>query len=98
MSDHRPADSVSDRAVPLTALRTGDRARLVEGASGRETGGHQAFSHDDRASLAALGLTSSSPFRVARAGDPWIVQVRSTRIGLSDAVARCLRVLPEPIR
>jgi Fe2+ transport system protein FeoA len=70
--------------VPFTDLQAGDRARLVA----------DTLRVDDRDTLAALGLTRTSPFRVARAGDPWIVHVRATRIGLSAAVARCLRVVP----
>ncbi len=70
--------------VPFTDLQAGDRARLVA----------DTLRADDRDALAALGLTRAVSFRVARAGDPWIVQVRSTRIGLSAAAARCLRVVP----
>ena len=70
---------------PFTELRTGEKARLV----GVE------LASQDRDNLTALGLTPSCRFRVARAGDPWIVQVRTTRIGLSNAVARGLRVIRE---
>jgi Fe2+ transport system protein FeoA len=45
--------------------------------------------------LSALGLAQGCRFRVCRAGDPWIVQVRATRIGLADAVARKILVVPE---
>ncbi len=70
--------------VCLADLRVGDHARLVAGMG------------DDHATLSALGLTSTARFRVARVGDPWIVQVRATRIGLSDEVARGLQVVLEP--
>jgi Fe2+ transport system protein FeoA len=33
--------------------------------------------------------------KLCKVGDPCIVQVRSTRIGISSAVARCLYVVPE---
>lgn len=51
----------------------------------------------DCALLRALGLTNRSLFRICQVGEPYIVQVRSTRIGLSRAVANGLMVLPEPI-
>jgi Fe2+ transport system protein FeoA len=46
--------------------------------------------------LRSLGLTDDCVLRLCQAGDPCIVQVKSTRIGLSSAVARCLYVVPEP--
>ncbi len=45
--------------------------------------------------LRALGLTPSCRFRVCQAGDPWILQVRSTRIGLTAAVAAAILVVPD---
>jgi Fe2+ transport system protein FeoA len=44
--------------------------------------------------LSALGLTSSSEFRLCKAGEPCIVQVRATRIGLSRGVADRIMVMP----
>jgi len=88
-SDLRPSDpspSEASSVLPFTQLQVGDRARLAGDDLMRQ----------DRQTLAALGLTQTCRFQVSRVGDPWIVQVRSTRIGLSDAVARCLRVRPEP--
>lgn len=90
-STHRDTDEplVSHpEAVPLTSLNPGDRGRLHRSVpEGR-----------DRQVLDALGLVVDSSIRLAKAGNPWIVQVRSTRIGLADAVARHLRVIPEPAR
>ena len=45
--------------------------------------------------LRSLGLTTDSLVRVCKQGEPCIVQVRSTRIGLSKAVARRIFVIPE---
>jgi Fe2+ transport system protein FeoA len=42
---------------------------------------------DTRSLLRSLGLTDASHVRVCKAGDPFIIQVRSTRIGLSSSVA-----------
>lgn len=73
------------RPVPLTQLTTGSVARLHATDLGS----------DDCALLRALGLTDQCLLRVCKAGEPCIVQVRATRIGLSKAVARGLFVIPE---
>lgn len=44
--------------------------------------------------LSALGLTPSSEFRLSKAGEPCIIQVRATRIGLSRGVADRILVTP----
>jgi Fe2+ transport system protein FeoA len=46
--------------------------------------------------LCALGLTRTSEFRVCQNGEPCIVQVRATRIGLSREVAGQIYVTPVP--
>ena len=79
----RPAEPIE-----LTRLAVGDRARL-HGAS---------LERVDQEILEALGLTGACRLRVCQAGDPWIVQVRATRIGLADPVARAIRVVPEDER
>ena len=75
----------STTPVALTHLRAGDRGRVH--ATRLERG--------DSAMLSALGLGDHCSFRVSKAGDPWILEVLSTRIGLSEAVARSLLVIPE---
>ncbi len=75
----------SSTPVRLTDLDTGDRGRL-----------HAAeLADDDREMLNALGLAEQRRFRLCQAGNPWIVQVNGTRVGLSEAVARHLLVIPE---
>jgi len=71
--------------VRLSQLTTGSVARL-HGAE---------LTTDDCALLRALGLTDQCLLRVCKAGEPCIVQVRATRIGLSREVARGLFVIPE---
>lgn len=79
-SPERPAEDI----LALTDLRPGEHGRL-----------HAALLDDaDRQLLAALGLVNRSSFRLCKSGDPWIVQVRGTRIGLADDVARRLQVIP----
>jgi len=48
-----------------------------------------------RQRLASLGLTENCELRLCKGGEPYIVQVRSTRIGLSKAVAQQIFVLPQ---
>ena len=50
---------------------------------------------DDCALLRALGLTDRCLLRVCKAGEPCIVEVKATRIGLSRALARGVFVVPE---
>jgi Fe2+ transport system protein FeoA len=70
--------------VPLAALAVGDVARVhqtdVEDATGRF--------------LRAIGLTRTAEFRVCRRGEPCIIQVRATRVGLARAVADRILVVP----
>ena len=76
----------SPHAIDLTSLSAGDVAVLDGTDLGR----------DELALLQALGLTDHCKLRVCKAGDPWIVQVFSTRIGLANAVARRLQVVRQP--
>jgi Fe2+ transport system protein FeoA len=71
-------------AVPLTTVPVGARATL-----------HEVTDVESRPVLRSLGLTDACVLRLCQVGDPCIVQVKSTRIGLSSAVARCLYVVPE---
>ena len=63
-------------SVPLATVASGTLARL-DGVDAPEC----------RALLRSLGLTTSCLLRICKAGDPCIIQVRATRIGLSRAVA-----------
>jgi Fe2+ transport system protein FeoA len=74
--------------VSLCDLAVGEVARFAETRLDPES------SH----LLRALGLTKSSMVRLCKAGEPCIVQVRSTRIGLSRAVAGRIFVVREPAR
>ena len=81
-----PASAAPSRAaaVPLTTVPVGALATL-----------HEVTDVESRPVLRSLGLTDACVLRLCQVGDPCIVQVRSTRIGLSSAVARCLYVVPE---
>jgi Fe2+ transport system protein FeoA len=52
----------------------------------------QVLDDQSRAVLRSLGLTDGARFRICRLGDPCIIQVQSTRIGLSKAVAQSIYV------
>lgn len=81
---HTLAPGAAHAAVPLTSLAPGSTCTL-----------HAA--HVDRGCgdlLRALGLTDRCRLRLCKVGEPCIVQVRSTRIGLSRPVADAILVLP----
>ena len=63
--------------VRLTSLATGEAARLHV----------TTLDADTRALLRSLGLTDDSMLRVCKSGEPCIIQVRDTRIGVSSTVA-----------
>lgn len=82
-SSPRPQPEASP--VQLTELAAGAAAQL-----------HAVNLRDeDFALLEALGMTRSCRFRVCKVGDPWIVQIRETRIGLAASVARRILVVPD---
>ena len=71
--------------VPLCQLRAGDRGRMT----GSE------LTCDDCELLRAMGLTEGCVFRVCRSGEPCIVEVEETRLGLSTAVSQRIYVSVE---
>ncbi|MPZ16736.1 MAG: hypothetical protein GEV06_02295 [Luteitalea sp.] len=81
-----PAITVSPaQPVRLSELRAGARARV-----------HAAdLASEDSALLRAIGLAERCLVRVCKAGEPCIVQVGATRIGLSGIVAGGIFVVPE---
>jgi|CXWL01.1.fsa_nt_gi Fe2+ transport system protein FeoA len=79
-----PGSTPSAPAVQLTHLRAGDSARFQTSELAKE----------DRDLLRAVGMTERCQLRVCKAGDPWIVQVRTTRIGISDRLAAKILVVP----
>jgi Fe2+ transport system protein FeoA len=68
-------------AVPLTDLPKGAVAEL-----------RRVDDSHSRAVLRSLGLTDGAKLRLCRLGDPFIIQVRATRIGLSKSVAQSVFV------
>ena len=70
----------------LSELEVGDVARMVEAA----------IDPEDQSLLQALGLTDNSRLRVCKRGEPFIIQVRATRIGISGTVADAILVIPDP--
>jgi Fe2+ transport system protein FeoA len=83
--------------VPLTPLSRDASRRLVElevGETARMVDAN--VDAESRALLRALGLTDRSLLRVCKRGEPCVVQVRATRIGISSRIAEHIVVLPEP--
>jgi len=71
--------------VALSTLRAGLTGRL-----------HEARLDDQSVGLLrALGLSDAEAFRLCKAGDPCILQVGTTRIGVSRAVAARIFVIPD---
>lgn len=71
--------------VPLTAVPQGTLVTL-----------HDIRDAKSQVLLRSLGLTQAARLRLCKLGDPCIVQVRATRIGLSRAVAQSVYVVAEP--
>lgn len=72
-------------ACPLADLPVGCTARLHD----------TNLDEESRSLLRGLGLTDASVLRVCKQGEPCVVQVRATRIGLSSRIARHVFVMPE---
>jgi Fe2+ transport system protein FeoA len=52
---------------------------------------------ESRSLLRALGLTDASVLRVCKQGEPCVVQVQATRIGISSRIARDVFVIAAEI-
>ena len=79
-----PTPPVSAAPAPLPSVPVGSLVTL-----------HEIRDAESRSLLQSLGLTSASRLRLCKVGDPCIVQVRATRIGISRAVAQSVYVLPD---
>ncbi len=77
-------EQTSTSPVPLAGLREGQRARLCE----------TRLECDECALLCAMGLTDQCEIRVCQVGEPCIVEVHATRLGLSASLASRLLVTP----
>ena len=76
--------------------RTSDPVRLSALAPGQVARLHCAnLAAHDCALLGALGLTDSCLLRICKIGEPCIVQVHATRIGLARSVADGIFVVPQ---
>jgi len=77
---------VANSPVALSALQTGRTGRL-----------HEARLDDQSVGLLrALGFSGTEEFRLCKAGEPCILQVGGTRIGVSRTVASRIFVIPDP--
>jgi hypothetical protein len=85
MSAAAPTPAGSPNPVDLTRLPAGSEGRL----SGTR------LARADLEILEGLGLTDACRLRVCQTGDPCIVQVRATKIGIAEPLARAIFVLPE---
>lgn len=77
--------AIAIRPVALSSLRKGAVGRV-----------HDSQLDEESVSLLrALGLSVSRRFRLCKTGEPCIVQIGSTRIGVSRAVAARILVVPD---
>ena len=80
-----PAQAAPVSIIRLSDLTSGQAARL-----------HVTdLAPQDCALLGALGLTDRCVLHICKVGDPCIVRVQSTRIGLARSVADGILVVPE---
>lgn len=77
MTHDAPAQSEELKLVPLSSLRDGERGRVHS----------RDMRCEDCALLNAMGLTDQCEIRVCQAGEPCIVQVRTTRLGIARSLA-----------
>ncbi|MFZ4721846.1 MAG: FeoA family protein [Phycisphaerales bacterium] len=73
--------------VPLTQLQRGQRARLDAGCMA-------GLPENDQCLLRAMGVHEHCELRVCKPGEPCIIEVERTRVGLSGPVANQLMVTP----
>ncbi len=84
------------RKAPAPAGQAPRPVRLSELAKGAAARLHRRELSDNEACLlAAMGMTVGCRLVVRSSGEPCIVEVRSTRIGLARSVAEQLLVLAE---
>jgi uncharacterized iron-regulated membrane protein/Fe2+ transport system protein FeoA len=90
------ASTAIPRAIPAAgAAAAGASVRLSEVPVGFTAQLHQTHvDAESRSVLRALGLTDASVLRVCKQGEPCVVQVRATRIGISGRIARDVFVVP----
>lgn len=92
------ARTAQDRVPALSLVQPGERpahllplADVPTGVTARLSGAR--LDAESRALLRALGLTDASVLRVCKQGEPCVVQVRATRIGMSRRIARNVYVV-----
>jgi Fe2+ transport system protein FeoA len=97
LAEPRSAQPDAAEPGPLATSSDGRRLeRLSELATGATARLHRReLSEGEACLLAAMGLTEGCRLVVRSSGDPCIVEVRSTRIGLARSIAERLLVLGE---
>ena len=76
-----------ERRVPESTVSLAD---LPTGSTGIFS--HSDLNQEQRAYMSAIGLTPASTVRVCKAGQPCVVEVRTTRVGIAHNLARQLFV------
>lgn len=82
--------------MPTPPVQLPTPIRLSDLTSGQRVRLHAAeLAPHDCALLGALGLTDRCVLHICKIGEPCIVQVQSTRIGLARSVADGIFVVPD---
>lgn len=89
-----PGDPVTERTASDRSPHSAGTVPLVDLAPGATAVLRHVVDARSRDVLRSLGLVNGAPLRLCRVGDPCIIQVRSTRIGLSKVVAQSVYVAP----
>ena len=76
--------------VPLSELPAGTRATIDLDAA------DERLEAEDREVLRAMGFAHRASVRICRQGEPCIVEVESSRVGLSRVLAAGLDAIPAP--
>ncbi len=87
-TQHAAQHAADDAAVSLTQLGRGQCATFYRAD----------LRCEDCDMLNAMGMTDRCQLKICKIGDPWIVQVKSTRIGLARSLAQRILVLPPTVR
>ncbi|MSR18188.1 MAG: ferrous iron transport protein A [Phycisphaerales bacterium] len=81
----QPATTQSNARIPLNQLKRGQRATV-------DCSALTELPERERCLLAAMGMADACKVRVCRSGSPCIIQVDTTRIGLSRELASRITV------
>lgn len=90
-----PTTSPAAGDAPVGCPMADMPVRLCQLPAGTEATLHSIDDEQARGLLRSLGVMGTCKLRVCQAGNPCVIQVRSTRIGISMRTAESVCVVPE---